>query len=207
MTWPSPNVPLPTDRLNATPQFDDHAANHNTTNLTINDDIAPQITQNQADIATNTNGVTANAANLADHENIARSTYTVVLHQPSNTTLQSLTATTLSTYSIRHGMCHVQIHTAFAGGAGATGNAGIVYCTLPAVPVLPNNVGWLGYGDYYPGDGAGAGAITQYRYDLGSGYAVIWNTAENNISWNPFGTPTTVVLSANMYYPTNAADT
>ncbi len=43
MTWPSPNVPLPTDRLNSTPQFDDHVANHNTTNLTINDDIVPEI--------------------------------------------------------------------------------------------------------------------------------------------------------------------
>ena len=43
MTWPSPNVPFPTDRENVTPQFDNHVNDHNQLAQTINDDITPQI--------------------------------------------------------------------------------------------------------------------------------------------------------------------
>ncbi len=113
MTWPSPNVPLPTDRLNSTPQFDDHVANHNTTNLTINDDIAPQITQNQTDIATNTAGVATNAANLTEHETSSWLSFTATLDQTNMTPTGPNTAT--GWYQVRHGMCFAYVDTQLAG--------------------------------------------------------------------------------------------
>ena len=43
MTWPSPNLPLPTDQTNATVQFDRHPTEHSLIGQVINNDITPQI--------------------------------------------------------------------------------------------------------------------------------------------------------------------
>ncbi len=116
MTWPSPSLPLLTSQTNATVQLDTHPADHATTNLVINDDVAPELTrvggvadQNVLDIATN-------AADLAEHEQYAYGASHQIQLRQGVGGAQVINLPSGGPWQIRHGTFTASSNTVWASG-------------------------------------------------------------------------------------------
>ena len=131
MTWPSPQLPLPTNQTNATVQLNTHPQDHANANQAINDDIAPQIEQNRVDLL----DLPVLRAEFEDHEDSAwqaLASGNMLIEQPPN---PPYSAGTTGTWQVRHGT-----FTAFAVSTWGTitDNTGSNLSTYITPPVTGN---------------------------------------------------------------------
>ena len=209
MTWPSPSLPLITSQTNATVQLDNHPADHATTNLVINDDVAPQITQNIADIATNaaniaTNDtdIAANAADLTQHETRVPAFSAIQLHQPASAAQTSWAGNSGWSYQRRHGITYAVATTDLVGGTGGSGSNLETFVTLPGDPGDTSNIptsSIVGYGYFDAASGSGFESVI-LLYDSVELKAQLFRQSDLGNGFDSVGVPGDATINLTVQY-------
>lgn len=96
MAWPPPNIPLPTNKLNTTPQLDDHPTAHNRIAQAINDTVGE------------VNSLRSRVAPLEAHLSLGFANFTPRLHLSGSPALGP-TVTNAGYRRVKHGQLEITI--------------------------------------------------------------------------------------------------